>query len=744
MSNFKISPKIIWYVFFGGIGFVILFFLLVRIGFFGKLPSFEEIENPNSNLATEIYSMDSVLLGKFYVNNRSNVYFEDLSPWLEKALIATEDERFYEHSGIDFFRTISILTGIGKGGASTITQQLAKNMFHKRAKNKLQRVIQKAQEYVIAVMLERRYTKHEIIAMYFNTFDFVNNAIGIESASRIYFYKKPSDLNIEEAAMFVGMLQNPSLYNPKRNEKFKQRCEARRATVLRKMRDKGYITNAQFESLKDKPIVLNFHPESASDGLAPYFRQTLAEYLKKWAKENKKPDGTSYNIYTDGLKIYTTLDTRMQKYAEEAVTEHLRNHQKIIDAQFRSGWNPWNKDIGKKILLNACKQTDKWRGLKEEGKSDDEILKIFQTEKSKMQVFSYNGLKDTTMTSYDSVKYYKSFLQTGFMVTEPNTGFVKAWVGGSNFEYFKVDHCNTQRQVGSTFKPIVYALAIDNGWSPCMVVTPGNICIGNWCPRGGSGGPQTLKHGITKSDNKVAAYITLKFGVPSIIDISRKMGIVSDLPPYAPICLGAADITLSEMMSVYSTFPNAGISTKPQFLLRIEDKDGNIVQNFTTQMKEVLSDDVAYKMVDMLKGPVGPGGTGGSLRSRFGLADIKNICGKTGTTNNNTDGWFIGFTPQLVAGAWVGCDDPILHFLTTGNGMGSASAMPIFGKFMHKAYNDPKLKQLKKDMDFFIPSTADLVKNTCSGDDGEFMINDGLTGNGDVLEENYDTEYKFR
>ncbi|HMU97819.1 MAG TPA: transglycosylase domain-containing protein [Chitinophagales bacterium] len=745
MSNFNISPKIIWKFFFAGLGFVFLFFLLIRIGLFGKLPSFEEIENPNSNLASEIYSADSVLIGKFYVNNRSNVSFDQLSPWLEKALISTEDKRFYEHSGIDIFRTFKAVFTLGQdGGGSTITQQLAKNMFHKRGGGIITRVIQKAKEYVIAVMLERRYTKEEIIAMYFNTFDFVNNAIGIESASRIYFNKQPKDLNIEEAAMFVGMLQNPSLYNPNRNETFRKRCEERRSIVLRLMRDNGHISNAQLSELLMKPIELNFHPESASDGLAPYFRQTLAEYLKKWAKENKKPDGTSYNIYTDGLKIYTTLDTRMQKHAEEATVEHLRNHQKIIDAQFRSGWNPWKKELGQKILLSACKNTPRWRNMKAEGMSDDAILEVFKTQKNKMTVFSYNGMKDTTFTPYDSVRYYKSFLQVGFMVMEPNTGYVKAWVGGPNFNYFKVDHCNTQRQVGSTFKPIVYALAVDNGWSPCMVVTPGKVTIGNWSPRGGSGGPQTLKHALTKSDNQVAAYITLKFGVSAIIDMSRKMGIVSDLPPYAPISLGASDITLSEMMTVYSTFPNAGISTKPQFLVRIEDKDGNIVQNFTTEMREVLSDNIAYKMVDMLKGPVGPGGTGGSLRGRFGLGDIKNICGKTGTTNNNTDGWFIGFTPQLVAGAWVGCDDPILHFLTTGNGMGAASAMPIFGKFMYKAYNDPKLKKLKKDMDFFIPSDAELAKNVCSGDEVETDIyNSTVGGNTDAVEENYDTEYKF-
>lgn len=734
------QPKNLWKLFGAGVLSIILFFTLVRIGVFGALPSFDELENPNSNLASEIYSADSVLIGKYYVDNRSNVSYEELPPYLVKALVANEDERFYDHSGIDFKRTLAVLSGLGsRGGGSTITQQLAKNMFHNRAKNLFQRVMQKAKEYVIAVMLERRYTKEEIIAMYFNTFDFVNNAVGIESASRIYFNKKPKDLSIEEAAMFVGMLQNPSLYNPRR---FEKRTRERRATVLRKLRDTGAISVAQFESLKDKPIELDFHPESANDGLAPYFRMIVAENLKKWAKENKKPDGTNYNIYTDGLKIFTTINTRMQKYAEEAALQHLTKHQNILDAQFRSGWNPWKTEQGMRILKTACKYTDRWQSLKEQGLNEDEILNNFKTDKHKMRVYTYRGMKDTTLTPWDSVKHYKSFLQVGFMVTEPYTGYVRAWVGGSNFEYFKVDHCNknVKRQVGSTFKPIVYALAIDNGWSPCMVVTPGNIRIGNWQPRGGSGGSQTLKQGLKTSNNKVAAYITLNFGVPAIIDLSRRMGIASDLPPYAPICLGASDISLEEMMAVYSTFPNAGICTKPQYLLRIEDKDGNVIQNFTTEMKEVFSDNTAYKMVDMMKGPVGPGGTGASLKGRFGLGNL-NVCGKTGTTNKNTDAWFIGYTPQLVAGAWVGCDDPIIHLLYTGNGQGAAAAMPVFGLFMNKAYNDPKLA-LKKEMKFYTPSDSSLVKNSCSEGE-EYILQDGSIGNyNDVNEDMSEPEYK--
>lgn len=706
------EPRHLWKLFGIGVLSIIVFFTLVRIGLFGRLPSFDELENPTANLSSKIFSADSVLIGKYYVDNRSNIPYDMLPPILVKALVANEDERFYDHSGIDMKGTFRALITLGKdGGGSTITQQLAKNMFHNRARNIVQRVMQKAKEYVISVMLERRYTKEEIIAMYFNTFDFVNNAVGIESASRIYFNKKPSELKVEEAAMFVGMLQNPSYYNPRR---FEQRTRERRATVLRKLMQNGDISKEEFEKLKDKPIELDFHPESANDGLAPYFRMVLAEELKKWAKTNKKPNGETYNIYTDGLRIYTTINARMQKLAEQAAVEHLSKHQQVLDAQFRAGWNPWATKEGQRILKTACKYTDRWAVLKDRGLDEDEILQNFQTEKQRMKVFTYKGLKDTTMTPWDSVKYYKSFLQVGFMVMEPFTGYVRAWVGGANFEYFKYDHCNvnTKRQVGSTFKPIIYALAVDNGWSPCMVVAPGQVRIGNWAPRGGSTGPQTLKQALKTSNNQMAAYIIKNFGVPATIDLSRKMGITSDLPPYSPIALGAADISLMEMMAVYSTFPNAGISTQPQYLLRVEDKDGNIIQNFTTQMKEIFSDNTAYKMVDLMTGPVGPGGTGASLRGRFSLGDIDNICGKTGTTNNNTDGWFIGFTPQLLAGAWVGCDDPIIHFLTTGNGMGAATAMPIFGLFMHKAYNDPKLK-LNKKAKFFTPSDSSLIKNIC-------------------------------
>lgn len=727
-------PKNLLKLFGLGLLTIIVFFTAVRLGIFGALPSFSDLENPDANLASEVYSADSVLIGKYYSSNRVNVSFNELSPWLEKALVATEDKRFYDHAGIDLLRTVKAVITLGaNGGGSTITQQLAKNMFNDPAKNIVQRMIQKAKEYVIAPMLERRYTKQEIIAMYFNTVDFLNNADGIKSASRIYFNKLPKDLNLEESAMFVGMLQNPALYNPRRHE---ERTRTRRATVLSLMAEQGVITQAQFETAKDKPIKLNFHPESPSDGLAPYFRASVAEYLKKWCKENKKPDGTNWNIYTDGLKIYTTLDTRYQKYAEIAAINNVKrfgvgNYKTI-----------WESERGKKTLLKAIKQTARYDILKDAGKSDKEIYDFFKTEKRKMTVFSYSrGKKDTLISLLDSIIYYKNHMQTAFMAIEPFTGYVKAWVGGTNFEFFKFDHCSpdVKRQVGSTFKPIQYALAVDNGWSPCMCVPCGPITITYhgtvWRPKGTPGGCGPMKYCLGKSINGAAAYMMKNFGPEALVDLAYKMGITTKLPVVPSICLGSADLSLYEMLAVYSTFPNAGISTKPQFLLRIEDKDGNVIQSFQTEMHEVFNDNTAYKMCQIMKGPVSAGGTAASLNG-YGIG-AKDMAGKTGTTNGNTDAWFIGYTPQLLAGVWVGYDDPMLKA-----GQGNRAAAPAWGKFMSLVYNDPKLG-LDKNATFFTPSDASLVKNICSEGE-EYLISDGAVGNFNDVDEIMDSEYTPR
>ncbi len=700
---------------------IILFFVLVRIGVFGKLPDISDLDNPTTNVASEIYSADSVLIGKYFSSNRSNVNFNELSPWIEKALVATEDQRFYEHSGIDYQRTVSALLFLGtRGGGSTITQQLSRLMFHNRSANKFVAIFQKAKEYIISIMLERRYTKHEIMAMYLNYVDFLNNADGIKSAARIYFGKQPKDLNLEESAMFVGMLQNPAYFNPKR---FELRTRHRRATVLRLMAEQGVITQAQFDELKDKPIVLNFHPESPNDGVAPYFRASLAEWLKKWAKDNKKPDGTEWNIYTDGLKIYTTLDTRMQMHAEKAAIDNIRrfgvgNYVSI-----------WDKPKGRRAVLAAIKNSADYDKVKD--KSQEEIINYYKSTRRKMTVFSYSkGEKDTTMSLWDSIVYYKCFMQTAFIAMETNTGFVKAWVGGPNFEFFKYDHAspNVKRQVGSTFKPIQYALAVDNGWSPCMVIPTGPITIRYhgtvWTPRG-SGSPGNMRHCLARSINTAAAYMMKNFGPEALVDLAYKMGVTTKLPVVPSICLGSADLSLYEMLAVYSTFPNAGISTKPQFLIRIEDKDGNIIQSFTPDMKEVLNDNTAYKMCQIMKGPVSAGGTAASLQG-YGIG-VKDMAGKTGTTNGNTDAWFIGYTPQLVAGVWVGYDDPILKA-----GQGNHTAAPAWGRFMSYVYNDPKLK-LDKSMKFFEPQDKELLKDIC--DEGEeFLIGSDGGSYGEVDE----------
>lgn len=690
---FSMSSKLKWFLSvknllrLSGIGILLIisFFVCIRIGVFGKLPDVEEFINTDANKASEVYSADSVLLGKYYIDNRINIEYKDLSPWLVKGLKSVKSE-------------------------NRIILELTRNMFHNHHHGVFHFFITEAKQYVLMYLIKQRFSNDEIVTMYFNSFDFVNNAVGIESASRIYFNKKAKELTVEEASVFIAMLENPSYCNPRR---FEQRTLECRNIVLNKMHSNGFISSLALDTLKSKPIQLNFHPESPNNGIAPYFRMVLKEELKKWTKENKRPDGTEYNIYSDGLKIYTTINARMQQYAEEAAIEHLAGYQKIFDSQFGGDWKPWETEYGIKILETACKYTDRWTILKENGFDDDEILKNFKTDKHKIKVFTYKGMKDTILTPYDSVKYYKSFLQVGFMVMEVNTGHVLAWVGGPNFEFFKNDHCreSTKRQIGSTFKAIVYSLAVDNGWSPCMPA-PGIIRIGNWKPKGGGGG-QILKQSFSTSSGSggLGARMAKEFGVIPIIDMARKMGVTSELPPYSPLALGAADVSLSEMMCVYSTFPNAGVATKPQIIVNILNKDGTPIgkQKFENQKTKVFSDNTAYKMIDIMKG-VSKGGIGASLCNYFTFP--VGVAGKTGTTNKNTDAWFIGYTPELIAGVWVGCDDPLIHFLYTSTGQGGRAAMPVFGMFMQKAYSDEKLS-LNKKATFFKPSDTTLINNIC-------------------------------
>lgn len=711
-NNFSRYNKLFWKVFASFIVAIFLFFFLASIGVFGSMPSFDELENPDSDMATEIISEDGVTLGKFYRQNRTPVAYEDLPQHLVDALVATEDERFYSHSGIDARGTLRAAVKLGrKGGASTVSQQLAKNLFHgsEGSKNIILRVIQKAKEWIIAIKLERQYTKNEIIAHYLNTVDFVNNAYGIRSAARVYFGKEPKDLTIEESAVLIGMLQAPSAYNPKRNPENSQK---RRNIVLGQMVKNGYLEKEAKEQLEKKPIELNFTPESHKEGIATYFREYLRDYMKKWVKENKKPDGSNYDIYRDGLKIYTTIDSRMQKYAEEAVDEHVKNLQVEFFKQHKNNKNaPFyrlTEDETDKILKRAMKNSERWRIMKTQNKSEDEIIKSFSV-KTDMRIFTWNGEKDTIMTPLDSIRYYKHFLRTGIISMEPQTGYVKAWVGGINYKHFQYDHAGQgARQVGSTFKPFVYATAIEQlNMSPCDSIIDSQFTIprgrhgvsADWTPKNSDGkfrGMINLKKALANSINTISAKLIDRTGPKAVIDLTHKLGVKSEIPEQVSICLGAVEITVHDMVAAFSTFANKGIYIKPQIITRIEDKNGNVIFETIPESHDVLNQDVAYAIVKLLEG-VTEDGTGTRLRggrAGFRTYDYKftnAIAGKTGTTQNNSDGWFMGFVPNLCTGVWVGCEDRAARFGTTAMGQGATMALPIWGIYMDKCYKDPKL-----------------------------------------------------
>lgn len=709
--------KKFWRVFLYTLGGIFLFFLLASWGLLGHMPSFDELENPNSNLATEIISADGVTIGKFYNENRTSIKYSDLPPHLVKALVATEDERFYEHSGIDGKRTVGAVMRLGtNGGASTLTQQLAKMLFHGEGSRFLPfRIVQKAKEWIIAVRLERQYTKNEIIAMYLNKADFVNTAVGIRSAAKVYFGKEPKDLTIDESAMLVGMLTNPALFNPvRRAEKVKNR----RNIVLDQMVRNGVLDKEKATALKAKPITLHFHPESHTDGIATYFREYLREFMKEWVKENKKPDGSDYDIYTDGLKIYTTIDSRMQTYAEEAATDHMKNLQEEFWSQQKTNKNaPFvnlNETETEKLMMRARKNSERWSIMKAEDKSEEEILKSFNV-KTKMKVFTWKGDKDTIMTPNDSIRYYKHFLQTGMMAMEPKTGNVKVWVGGINYKHFQYDHvAQGARQVGSTFKPFVYATAIEQaGMSPCdsILDAPFTIPKGrhhvteNWTPNNSNGeyrGMVTLKKALALSINTVSAKLIDKVGPEAVIDLTNKLGVKSKIPAQPSIALGAVEITVQDMVAAYSTFANEGIYVKPQVIVRIEDKNGVELYKPVTESHDVLNKDIAYAVLKLLEG-VTETGSGARLRTQGGGNGynrvtgypyvFKNpIAGKTGTTQNQSDGWFVGMVPDLAAGVWVGNEDRSAHFKGITYGQGATAALPIWAMFMKKCYGDSSLK----------------------------------------------------
>ena len=721
VKDTKYYQKKFWRVFFYTLGGIFLFFLFASWGLFGKMPSFEDLENPNSNLATEIISSDGVTLGKFYNENRTAIKYKDLPKSLVDALVSTEDERFYEHSGIDARRTLGAAVKLGSnGGASTITQQLAKLLFHGEGSKFLPfRMIQKAKEWIIAVRLERQYTKNEIIALYFNQVDFVNGAVGIRSASKVYFNKEPRDLTVEESAMLVGMLTNPSFFNPVRRP---EKAMKRRNVVLGQLVRNHHLEESAKKLLEKKPIALNFHPESHLDGTATYFREYLRDYMKKWVKENKKPDGEEYDIYGDGLKIYTTIDSKIQEHAEEAVQAHIKNLQEEFFNQQKDNKNAPFVNISEaetdKIFKQAMKNSERWRILKADEKTDEEIIASFKV-KTKMTVFTWKGERDTIMTPLDSIRYYKHFLQAGLMSMEPQTGQIKAWVGGINYKYFQYDHVGQgARQVGSTFKPFVYATAIEQlGMSPCdtLLDAPFMIHKGrhhvteDWEPRNSDNkyrGMMTLKKALANSVNIISAKLIDKTGPEAVVALTHKLGVNSEIPVQPSIALGAVDITVQDMVAAYSTFANQGVYIKPQFISRIEDKNGAVIYEPVPETHDVLNKDVSFAVIKLLEG-VTEGGSGERLRTEGGGSGdnrwtgypyvFRNpIAGKTGTSQNQSDGWFIGMVPNLVTGVWVGCEDRSAHFKSITYGQGATAALPIWGYFMKKCYEDKDL-QISKD-----------------------------------------------
>lgn len=687
--------KLLWILVLASIISFTLFVFMVSWGWFGDLPSLEELENPKTYLASEVYAEDGVLLGKYYLQNRSNTTFDELSPNLVNALIATEDVRFYDHSGIDFRRFTSAVLFLGKrGGASTVTQQLAKNLFpRKKFDNVFNKATTKLKEWITAIRIEERYTKEEIITMYFNTVEFGGNSFGISSAAKTFFGTTPLKLTEVESAMLVGMLKAPTKYSPVRNP---ANALFRRNTVLNQMRKYDYINNQMYDTLKAKPIELKYQEEDHNDGLAPYFREHLRQELLDWCAEN------GFNLYKDGLKIYTTINSKMQAMAEESVNTHV----KFMQGKFFEHWKgrePWGQY--KELITAGMKRSDRYRIMKAAGATEAQIEKAFNTP-VKMKVFSYTrGEVDTTMTPLDSIKYYKYFMQAGLMSMDPTTGFIKAWVGGINHKYFKYDHVNVaaKRQVGSTFKPLVYTLAIDNGWSPCYKAPNQRVVFEdyeNYSPNNADtkyNDPEmTLFRGLQFSVNNIVMQVMKQLGPTapkSVIELARKMGIQSDLPPYPSIALGVADISVYEMVGAFSTYANKGVWTEPIYLTRIEDKNGNVVREVVPRKVEAMSEQTAYIMEKMLE-RVTTHGTAAKVKYLYQVPGA--VGGKTGTTQNYSDGWFIGITPTLATGIWTGFEDRAIHFRSMSLGSGSAMAMPIFGTYMKKALSDSSLVKVQQ------------------------------------------------
>lgn len=730
----KTFVRVLWGLLCAAVIFMAVAFTSIWFGWIGYMPDIADLQNPISRYASQVYSVDGKILGTYNMNreNRVHMDFDGLSPYLVQALVATEDERFYEHSGIDFIALTRAVVKRGllgqksAGGGSTITQQLAKQLYSATAKSTLERVMQKPIEWVIAVKLERFYTKEEIITMYLNYFDFLHNAVGIKTAADVYFRKDPKNLTLTEAATLIGLCKNPSYFNPVR---FPDRCIERRNVVLGQMLKAGYITDAQYNEATSGQLALNFHRIDHKDGIATYFRDFLRRYIMAekpelddypswnrvqynidsiawetdplygWCNKNYKKNGEHYNVYTDGLKIFTTIDSRMQRYAEEAVLKHVGHYlQPAFSKGNRTKPNaPFTNALTaaevRGILNRSIRQSERYRAMKEQGATEDEIQKAFRTP-VEMSVFTYHGDVDTVMTPLDSIRYIKSFLRAGFVSMDPKNGAVKAYVGGVDFTHFAYDMATQgRRQVGSTLKPFLYALCMANGMSPCDVAPNVQQTYGNWTPRNGSraryGQMVTLKWGLAQSNNWISAYLMSRLNPQDLLRILGDFGINTyGIFPSMALCLGPNEVSVAEMVSAYTTFANHGIHCYPMFVTKIEDNEGNVVATFQPRMNEVISEESTYKMLEMLRAVMN-GGTGSRMRYRYGIEC--DMGGKTGTTNRNSDAWFMGFTPSLVSGCWVGGEDRDIHFDSTRMGQGANMALPVWAYFMQKVFADRSL-----------------------------------------------------
>ncbi len=770
---------IAWASFSSFIFLLFLYFLLIAKGFLGFMPTFEELENPDRNLATEIYASDSVIIGTYFKENRAKSDFSDLSPYLVDALISTEDARFFKHSGIDMrgLARVAIKTVLGgddnAGGGSTISQQLAKMLFpRERFDNPFSIINRKFREWVIAVKIEKSYTKEEIIAMYFNQFDFLNLAVGVKSAAKVYFNTTPRELKIEEAAMLVGMAKNPALFNPIRRY---DTTMHRRNVVLNQMLRYNNITKAQFDSLKVLPIVLNYQKVDHKMGSAPYFREFLRMMLtaKKpikqnyrnmesykddstrwaedpwygWCNKNLKPDSTTYDIYRDGLKIYTSVNSRMQTYAENAVRKHLSEtlQPAFFSQQKRRSKAPYADELSKEqiqaILSQAMRSSERYKAMKDDGISKDSIIKAFKTPIT-TQLFAYKGIFDTLISPWDSIRYMKHFLHAGMLAMEPESGYVKAFVGGIDYMFFQYDPVILQRrQVGSTFKPFLYTLAMQEGLSPCHQVpnvpTTFYLADTTWTPQNADdnrlGEMVSLEWGLAQSNNNVSAKLMQMFKPEPVVNVAHEMGIKSYIPAVPSICLGVAELTLYEMVGAYGTFINKGVYTQPIFISRIEDKFGNVVATFVPRRNEAISEETAYLMVNLLENVVN---RGTSVRLRFTYGFDNQIAGKTGTTNDHSDGWFMGLTPELVTGVWVGGDERGIRFSSIRDGQGANAALPIWAYFMKDVYKDSVALGYHKYAKFERPESVPFWKIDCR--EYETRHNENLGKTNDQMDKFFD------